>query len=689
MKVGLHATADIRRLVHRKFVTAVMASDTSVGVMLAEISHSARPNRADDLSFAAVRSLMARYRGRLTFVTVLRVISSVLPALHPYFIAQLATSIDEPDRAGRFLALLFFTGFAHFVLWTICDYYVAAKINPLTYEFKRLAFDTVWSEDYQQFVDRPSGKVASYVNDLRKHSLVLWDSAHYGFLPVLSAVPVYIVLLWQTSAGNALVYGLFLILAGFALAAIGRPVNARQRHLTNITSDNTGRVFDSFSNFVNVFSFRAHRREIARNDTQIDGLIDQDIRATYALATYWGAASLMIRGLLWAAVIGFSWYQFDRGAIGFTAMVISVTVLLDFTNQYWAVVHHIGEWIDKSAAFREAYTYLFPGRNIVTDPARLALAARPEDAGLIAASAPASVSASSAALATVAGATAAAKAATNSRSTTAGSAGSSASPSAPGTKPARAAPTALRLTDRIEVRNLRFAYPDEPDRLVLEDVSFTVRRGERLGVVGRSGEGKSTLVKILLGFYAPTSGEVLVDGRAVGPEELATLQSYVPQDTSLFQETIEYNIGYAEPGPADPARIRVAADKANIGSFIESLPDGYQTYVGERGIKLSLGQRQRIAIARAFLKEADLVILDEATSALDSETEAKIQESLIELWEKRAAIVIAHRLATLNDVDRILVIEHGKVVEEGAKEDLLAAPGRFAEMWGLQRAGLH
>lgn len=596
----------------------------------------------DDLSFAAARSLVGQYRVRMVIANAVRVVASMLPALHPFFLAQLATSIDEPDQVGLYLTLLFATGFGHFVLWTIADYYVAAKINPLTYEFKRLAFDTVWSEDYQHFVDRPSGKVASYVNDLRNHSQVLWDAAHYGFLPVLSAIPVYVFLLWRTAPGNAAVYAVFLLGAGVVLALVAGPVNARQRHLTNNTATNTGRVFDSYSNFVNVFSFRAQRKEVDRNSGQIDGLIIDDIRFGYSLSTYWAVSSLLIRGLLWAAVMGFSWYQFDRGAISFTAMIVSVTVLIDFTAQYWNVVHNLGEWIDKSARFREAYTYLFPGRNIVTDP--------PVVLGVGAAEAPDS------------------------------EAPDSFEGPLEGNRP-------VRMFESIEVRDLRFAYPDEPDRFVLDGVSFVVRRGERLGIVGRSGEGKSTLIKILLGFYRPTSGEVLVDGRPVGPCELAQLQAYVPQDTSLFQETVEYNIGYAEPGPADPERIRAAADKANIAEFIETLPDGFRTMVGERGIKLSLGQRQRIAIARAFLKESDLVILDEATSALDSETEARIQASLLELWEGKAAIVIAHRLATLNDVDRIMVIEKGRVVEEGRKDDLLSSPGRFAEMWGLQRSG--
>lgn len=567
--------------------------------------------------------MIREHLGVFAISTTIRVAASMLPALHPYFLARLATS--GGDGAATWLALLFATGVAHLILWTGGDFFNAKHVIPLTYEFKRRTFTAVWAEPYQQFVDRPSGKVASYVNDLREHTQALWEAAHYGFLPVLSTIPVYIVLLAQSSSGNAVAYILFLMTAGAVMTAVGRPVNKRQRLVTDRTSNNTGRVFDSFANFVNVFSFRAQRKELRRNNDDLDELIEHDVSFTYALSAYWGVASVLVRVLLWGVIMGVTWWQFDRGAISLIAMVISITVLLDFTNQYWEVVYNLGEWINRSASYREAYGYLFPDRNVVSEP-------------------PATLS---------------------------------------------AAPELGRLHHTIEVRDLRFAYPDEPDRMVLDGINFTLRRGERLGIVGRSGEGKSTLIKILLGFYEPTSGEVLIDGRHVEAGELASLHSYVPQDTSLFQETIEYNIGYADPGPVDHDRVRDAAHRANIGDFIESLPGGYRTLVGERGVKLSLGQRQRIAIARAFLKQSDLVILDEATSALDSETEAKIHESLLELWQGRAAIVIAHRLATLNDMDRVIVIEGGRIAEQGTRDELLDAAGRFADMWGLQRAGLH
>ncbi len=584
-----------------------------------------------DASFRALGSLIREHRALFAVSTVVRVVSSMLPALHPYFVAQLATSGGED--VGRNLLLLFGTGVGHMLLWTWCDWYTSKYVTPLHWEFKQRAFDTVWSEPYPRFVDRPSGKVASYVNDLRTHVASLWDTAHYGFLPVLATIPVYVVLFWQTAAGNAIGYLVFLAFAAVVLTRLSKPLATRQRTLTDRTSNNTGRVFDSYANFVNVFSFRSQSKEQHRNDEQMARLKDDDVRFSLALTAYWGGASVLVRVLLWGAVMAFSWWQFDRGAITLTAMVVSVTVLLDFTTMYWNIAHFLGEWIDKSASLRESYADLFGTRDFIDESSRATAPATPRTS----------------------------------------------------VEPITAATGAPFL----EVRNLHFAYPDDPDRLVLDDVGFTLGRDERLGIVGRSGEGKSTLIKILLGFYEPTSGEILLRGRPAGAVELAAIQSYVPQDTSLFQETIEYNIGYAEPGPVDHAAVRDAAARANIAEFVDTLADGYRTMVGERGIKLSLGQRQRIAIARAFVRSSDLVILDEATSALDSETEARIHESLLELWDGRAAIVIAHRLATLNDMDRIIVIEQGRVVEQGTRDELLDSAGRFADMWGLQRAGLH
>lgn len=614
---------------------------------------------SSDKSYAALRSLVTHNLTSNVVSTLLRATSTVCTALHPYFLAELVTSLEDKDRAFRFLLLLVGSGMAHMTLWAACDFYVSKRVLPLTYEFKRAAFNSVWSNDYRSFVDRPSGKTASYVNDLRNHVEELWGAVHFNFLPLTASLPIYVLLLYRSSFSNAVVYLVFLVLAGIIMTLLARPVSARQKHLTDTTATNNGRVFDSYSNFVNVFSFRSQRKEVRRNNQEVDGLIDDSVRFNYALSTYWAVAAILARGGLWTSIMGYSWYLYDTGQISFTAFVVSITVAIDFTNQYWHVVYYLGVWFDKSAAYREAYNYLFPGRNIVDDHYKAVAKAKVAN--------PTAVNSTAGDVATK-------------------------------MEAAKAVETAKgRLRDGIEIRGLSFAYPDDPDNLVLDDMSFSVAKGEKVGVVGRSGEGKSTLIKILLGFYEPTQGQILVDGEIADAERLNQIQSYVPQDTSLFQESIEYNIAYADDQsnsslPPDEnnnhPKVSSAANKANISTFVESLPDGYDTLVGERGIKLSLGQRQRIAIARAFLKEADLLILDEATSALDSETEALIQASLEQLWTDRAAIIIAHRLATLNNVDRIIVMEKGRIVEQGTKDELLDANGTFAGLWTMQRSGM-
>lgn len=577
-----------------------------------------------DRSFETLGSLILRYKWRFLLLNLLRISASLMIVVHPYFFAEFVSSIDDKDRAFHYLTLLLISGGIHTVLWTVCDFAVSRWINPLSYEFKRIGFESFWKNDYAVFVDRPSGKVGSYVNDLQRHSLILWDSFHFGFLPMLSSLPVYIYLFHRASWRNSVGYAIFLLVAGAILTLASKPVKSTQHHLTDTVATNNGRVFDSYANFVNVFSFRSQQKEISRHNADTLTMRGDEIRSSTALSAYWGVAAFLVRGVLWSFVILYNWYLYDRGDISFAALVISITVLLDFTVQYWEVVHHLGVWVDSSAAYQAAYTYLFPGRNILTELDDGAVGI-PNDNSIV-------------------------------------------------------------MTESLELRDLSFSYPDRPDMRVLRNINLRVAAGEKVGVVGRSGEGKSTLIKILLGFYEQTGGELLVDGEAMNPDRLRGLTAYVPQDTSLFQESVAYNIAYASGRELSDAEIRAAAHKAHIGEFIESLPDGYDTMVGERGIKLSLGQRQRIAIARAFVKPSNLLILDEATSALDSETEQLIQESLEDLLRGKAAIVIAHRLATLDSMDRIIVVEGGRIVEEGTKQQLLDSGGMFADLWSRQRA---
>jgi ATP-binding cassette subfamily B protein len=237
----------------------------------------------------------------------------------------------------------------------------------------------------------------------------------------------------------------------------------------------------------------------------------------------------------------------------------------------------------------------------------------------------------------------------------------------------------------IRFENVSFAY--EPARPILKDVSFDVAAGHTVAIVGPSGAGKSTISRLLFRFYEVTGGRILIDGQDIRDVTQASLRAaigMVPQDTVLFNDTIRYNIRYGR-WDADDAQVEDAARQAQIDGFIRRAPKGYETEVGERGLKLSGGEKQRVAIARTILKAPPILLLDEATSALDSHTERDIQDELDRVARNRTTLVIAHRLSTIVGADEILVLDHGVIVERGTHPVLLARGGLYASMWNRQR----
>ncbi|AMP07254.1 ABCB family ABC transporter ATP-binding protein/permease [Collimonas pratensis] len=244
------------------------------------------------------------------------------------------------------------------------------------------------------------------------------------------------------------------------------------------------------------------------------------------------------------------------------------------------------------------------------------------------------------------------------------------------------------LTGGAQVRFSHVDFSYESKRQILFDVDFTIAAGTTTAVVGHSGSGKSTMSRLLFRFYDISGGRITIDGQDLRDVTQASLRQaigIVPQDTVLFNDSIEYNIAYGKPG-ASKAEIVAVAKAAHIHDFIESLPDGYNSMVGERGLKLSGGEKQRVAIARTLLKNPAVLIFDEATSALDSKSEQAIQAQLKEIAKDRTTLVIAHRLSTIADAAQILVLDHGRIVERGTHAQLLAADGAYAQMWLRQQA---
>lgn len=250
-------------------------------------------------------------------------------------------------------------------------------------------------------------------------------------------------------------------------------------------------------------------------------------------------------------------------------------------------------------------------------------------------------------------------------------------------------PEPLPAAGAADVRFERVTFAHGGGKPLFECLDLAVPGGSKIGLVGRSGGGKTTLTRLLLRMTDVDAGRILIGGRDISrlsQADLRSLIAYVPQDPAMFHRTLRENIAFARPD-ATEAEVRRAAEAAHVTEFAEGLVDGFDTMVGERGVKLSGGQRQRVALARAILRDAPILLLDEATSALDSESEILVQEALWRLMEGRTALVVAHRLSTVAGMDRLVVLDGGRIVEQGTHQELLASEGAYAKLWQHQSGG--
>lgn len=577
-------------------------------------------------SFRSFLSYLGQFKWRLAIVATTFLASCTFLAVMPWFIGKLVGSLAQQHidthQAYVYAWILIGCSTAHDVLWRGSELLYRYLLNGIGFQYETIVFSHAIHKPYPYFVDKFTGKIASYTNllgqefrDFMEH--IFWT--YSGHIVNLVAITVILTAInWQT--GLVFLIGLVLLIIAGRIT-MGNSMKY-EKAWADTRSTKNGFIFDAIANFVNVKSFQKEAREATTIQQQQDKTIKAGNRAFMWNVVFWGSMSQVVRNFIWPVSILLNVYLYLHGRISLAALTTFLTAVVLFTNYVWEIIWSISQFSLQLARIEEAHSYLFGDVNIIKQPVTTKREITPPE-----------------------------------------------------------------FTKTILFNNITFAYPDKKDTTVLHDIHLQIKKGDKVGIVGKSGSGKTTLTKLLLDYYQVGTDQILLDGQQVSTHELSSLVSYVPQDTALFHRTVAENIAYATAEEVDQAAVIAAAKRANAHEFIVAIDHGYDALVGERGVKLSAGQRQRIAIARAFLDNKPILILDEATSALDSESEVLVQDALEKLWKEKTVIAIAHRLSTLRHMDRILVMDKGRIAEQGTHQELISKNGLYAKLWNHQSGG--
>lgn len=578
-------------------------------------------------SLRSFLSFMREHRSNFGVTMLSFSIADIQLALMPLFIGKLTGALAAHPVRGHqavmYVIVLIVLSSGHNIMWQVSERLFRRLVLPLSYTYESVLFKRIIQKPYPYFVGKFTGKISSYITTISQEQRNLFQNLCYNYIN--EPINLFTILIVMTTINwqSGVIFGLGII----GMFLVGRHTvrnsSTSEKHLADVQSTKNAKIIDAIANFTNVKSFHKEDVELRTIESEQNKTVSAAKKSHYWGQIFWWSTSIFVRDGIWPAIIIWNTYLLMHGQLSIGQLTTILSMLLLFSNIIWEIIWYVSQFNLQLARIEEAHQYLFGEVDIIE--------ANDSDV----------------------------------------------------TEPSRAP----SFRSSLELRELTFAYPDDPDTNVLHALSLIIKRGQKLGIVGKSGSGKSTLTKLLLGYYDVPAEEILLDGAPTRSQGIAHIISYVPQDTSLFHRSIADNIAYATDRKVTREEVIAAAKQAHAHEFIEKINGSYEALVGERGVKLSVGQRQRIAIARAFLDDKPILILDEATSALDSESELLVQEALENLWQDKTVIAIAHRLSTLRHMDTIAVMDHGRIVEIGSHPELLHKKDIYAKLWEHQSGG--